>query len=426
MHKIPHLTTALQVPLLELEKICLTYQHEIEHWFRSKWQTNQPPFYGSVDLRNSGYKLTPIDMNLFPGGFNNLNPEFIPLAVQAINNLMSRYCPHTKKILLIPENHSRNQAYLKNIYTLNFILEQAGIQTVIGSLSDEITAPTIINVTDELTMTYHPIKRENNRIKTIAGFDPCTILLNNDLSSGRPVILENLEQTLLPPLNAGWYMRKKTNFFTEYDKVCEEFAKIVNIDPWKINAYFDIATDLNFSTNTGIETLAQKVDSVIEKIKLKYAEHNITDTPYVVVKANNGTYGMGMMTVASGDEILSINRKSKNKMAVIKDGQTVHDVIVQEGVHTFEKIHNNVAEPVIYMMDSSVIGGFYRVHSKKKENENLNSVGAHFTPLSFVCKPLGNNSKTKLECCGPNRFYTYSVIARLALLASSMELKAYL
>jgi glutamate--cysteine ligase len=39
--------------------------------------------FGSVDLRNAGFKLAPVDTNLFPGGFNNLNPAFLPLCVQA-------------------------------------------------------------------------------------------------------------------------------------------------------------------------------------------------------------------------------------------------------------------------------------------------------------------------------------------------------
>ena len=56
---------------------------DIEHWLRGQWQEHTPPFYGSVDLRNSGFKLAPVDMNLFPGGFNNLNSAFMPLCVQA-------------------------------------------------------------------------------------------------------------------------------------------------------------------------------------------------------------------------------------------------------------------------------------------------------------------------------------------------------
>ncbi|MBY0379844.1 MAG: glutamate--cysteine ligase, partial [Burkholderiales bacterium] len=388
MLKIPHLKTAQLTPIFELEKICLANQHEIEHWFREKWLNNKAPFYGSVDLRNSNYKLTPIDMNLFSGGFNNINQEFITLATHAINNLIERYCPHAAKVLLIPENHTRNLAYLKNVYTLNFILEQAGLDTRIGSLSPEITQATQVHVSESISMTYYPIKRDGNRVTTQDGFDPCLILLNNDLSAGSPSILENIQQKVMPPLNAGWHIRKKTHFFTQYDKVCDEFAKLVNIDPWTINAFFDIETGLEFTNNVGLDRLAIKVDNILEKIRIKYKEHDITDTPYVIVKANNGTYGMGIMSVKSGDEIININRKSRNKMAIIKDGQSVTDVIIQEGVYSFEKINGNTAEPVIYMMGCSVIGGFYRVNARKGIDENLNSVGASFVPMSLASKCL--------------------------------------
>jgi glutamate--cysteine ligase len=67
-------------------------------------------------------------------------------------------------------------------------------------------------------------------------------------------------------------------------------------------------------------------------------------------------------------------------MGVIKDGQTVHDVIVQEGVLTYERMHNAVAEPVVYMMDRYVVGGFYRMHPERGEDENLNAPGAGYVP----------------------------------------------
>ena len=81
---VPHLTTALRGPILELEKRILEAMPAIEHWLRGKWQQHSIPFYCSVDLRNSGFKLAPVDTNLFPGGFNNLNTDFLPLCVQAM------------------------------------------------------------------------------------------------------------------------------------------------------------------------------------------------------------------------------------------------------------------------------------------------------------------------------------------------------
>src|SRR6516164_3206748 len=119
---VPHLTTALTGPLQELERKFLDNATAIERWLRSKWQEYTPPFYGSVDLRNSGFKLAPVDMNLFPGGFNNLHESFMPLCVQAAQTAIERLCPDARSLLLTPENHTRNQFYLMNVARLALIL----------------------------------------------------------------------------------------------------------------------------------------------------------------------------------------------------------------------------------------------------------------------------------------------------------------
>ena len=99
------------------------------------------------------------------------------------------------------------------------------------------------------------------------------------------------------------------------------------------------------------------------------------EDPFVIVKADAGTYGMGIMTVKDASEVRDLNRKQRNKMAVVKEGLQVHDVLVQEGVYTFENIDGAVAEPVIYMVDHFVVGGFYRVHTGRGVDENLNAPG---------------------------------------------------
>ncbi|HEY3232158.1 MAG TPA: glutamate--cysteine ligase, partial [Roseiflexaceae bacterium] len=96
--------TAQSDRFLELEKRLLEAQPTIEHWLRSQWLEHTAPFYASVDLRNSGFKLAPVDTNLFPGGFNNLNPEFLPLCVQAAMIALEKVCPDARGALIIPEN----------------------------------------------------------------------------------------------------------------------------------------------------------------------------------------------------------------------------------------------------------------------------------------------------------------------------------
>ena len=132
---------------------------------------------------------------------------------------------------------------------------------------------------------------------------------------------------------------------------------------------------------------------------------------------------MGVMTVRSAEEMIGLNRKQRNKMAVIKDGLQVTDVIVQEGVPTFETVEEAVAEPVVYMMDRYVVGGFYRVHTERSIDESLNAPGSYFKPLAFDT-PLSTPDCDGSPDCKPNRFYAYGVVARLALLAGSRELTA--
>ncbi|KAB2845219.1 MAG: glutamate--cysteine ligase [Burkholderiales bacterium] len=418
---VPRLTTALSGPIQALERKILEATPEIERWLRTQWAEHSVPFYSSVDLRNSGFKLAPVDTNLFPGGFNNLNPDFLPLCVQATMNAVAQFCCAARGVLLIPENHTRNTFYLKNVATLRNILRQAGLAVRVGSFLPEITAPTTIALPEGESLVLEPIVREGKRL-TLEGFDPCVVLLNNDLSGGVPGLLRDLDQTVVPPLHAGWTTRRKSRHFAAYDQVASEFAALLDIDPWTINPYFGVCGEVDFQSHTGEECLAANVDFLLSRIGQKYREYGIAERPFVIVKADAGTYGMGIMTVHDAAEVKGLNRKQRNKMAVVKEGLEVTQVIIQEGVYTFETLNEAIAEPVVYMIDRYVVGGFYRVHKARGKDENLNAPGMQFEPLAFAapCQP----DLTGPPDCPPNRFYAYGVVARLAMLAAARELEA--
>ena len=419
---VPHLTTALTGPLLELEKHFLDNATAIERWMRSQWQEHMPPFYGSTDLRNSGFKLAPVDLKLFPGGFNNLNDAFMPLCVQAAQAAIERICVGAGSILLIPENHTRNQFYLQNVAKLVSILRLTGLEVRLGSLLPEITAPTVVELPNGASLTLEPLVRHGGRLG-VEGFDPCAVLLNNDLSAGTPAVLQDLhDQWVIPPVHAGWHTRRKSNHAAAYDRVTRDFCAEIGIDPWRINPAFDTCSGLDFHARTGEQELADKVAAMLDGIRAKYKEYGVSDEPFVVVKADAGTYGMGVMTVKDAAELIGLNRKQRNKMSVVKEGLEVHDVIIQEGVHTFETLNGAVAEPVVYMMDHYVVGGFYRVHTQRGRDENLNAPGMHFEPLAFEA-PCSLPDSNQEPDAAPNRFYAYGVVARLALLAASVEIE---
>ena len=418
---VPHLTTALSEPLHYVESLMIDNQTRIESWFRSQWRKTPAPFYASVDLRNSGYKIAPVDTNLFPAGFNNLNPAFEPLCIQAIQLAFDNMARNIDRILIIPENHTRNLYYLENVSLLQTIIEKAGFEVQVGSLLTDLKEAKIITLNNGTDISLCPVIRENDLIKT-GEFLPDIVLLNNDLSGGLPDILKDLQQPVVPYPTLGWTTRLKSVHFGHYQEISTEFAKHIDIDPWLFEPMFRNCGEIDFMRHEGTFCMQNHVDTLLSSIRKKYEEYGVKDTPYVVVKADSGTYGMGIMTVQSSSEVLELNRKERIRMSTTKEGQKITSVIIQEGVYTNEKWGNDtaVAEPVVYMIDKNVVGGFYRVHAKKGVNENLNSPGMRFERLMFDDCCISPD-KDKLPNAHRNRFYAYGVIARLANLAAARE-----
>ena len=421
---VPHLITALTGPINELEQRVLDTMPAIERWFRLEWMEHTPPFYSSVDIRNAGFKLAPVDTNLYPGGWNNLTPEMLPLAVQSAMAAIEKICPEAKNLLVIPENHSRNTFYLSNLAQLKRIFHMAGLNVRIGSIDPEIKQTTTIELPNGETVTLEPVIRSKRRLG-LKNFDPCTILLNNDLSAGVPGILEDLhEHYLLPPLHAGWSVRRTSNHFRAYEEVSKRFGKLLGIDPWLINPMYAKCGEVNFADGAGLDSLHTHVDALLGKIRRKYKEYGINEKPFVVVKADNGSHGMGIMTVRDVRDLEVLNRKSRGKTPPVRGAQEVSQVIIQEGVLTNERMNDAVAEPVVYMMDRYVVGGFYRVHAERGVDENLNAPGSSFVPLAFSESTRLPQPGQKPGASAPNRFYMYGVVGRLAMLAASYELEA--
>jgi Glutamate-cysteine ligase len=114
----------------------------------------------------------------------------------------------------------------------------------------------------------------------------------------------------------------------------------------------------------------------------------------------------------------------RSRLGAVVSGREVGDVILQEGVPTYERVNDAVAEPVVYMIDRYVVGGFYRVNAERGADESLSTPGASFVPLAFAESGQMPKLGAKPGVSAPNRFYMYGVIARLAMVAASYELEA--
>jgi glutamate--cysteine ligase len=134
---------------------------------------------------------------------------------------------------------------------------------------------------------------------------------------------------------------------------------------------------------------------LLAKIRKKYKEYGIKEKPFVVVKADNRSNGMGLLTV-----------RDVAQLAVLRQGATAAvDMVLQEGVLTNERVNDAVAEPVVYMLDRYVVGGFYRVHAERSVDENLNAPGAHYVPLAFAESTHLPQPGMRPGASAPNRFY---------------------
>ncbi len=422
---VPHLTTALTGPINELEQRILESMPAIERWFRLEWMEHTPPFYTAVDIRNAGFKLAPVDTDLFPAAFNNLTREMLPLAVQAAMAAIEKICPEARNLLLVADRQTNSSFYLTNLERLIQIFRQAGLNVRIGTLDEMTDGPITLDLPEGGEIQLEPLQRVRGRLG-LKNFDPCTILLNNDLSAGTPKVLEHIyEQYLLPPVHAGWGLRRKSNHFTSYDEVAKKFAKLLGMDPWLINPMFGQCGEVQVDQPEGLACVKEQVDLLLAKVRRKYKEYGINERPFVVVKADNGTHGLGLASLRDAKELDDAEGPVRRRLrAAQKNGQESCGMLIQEGVPTYERVNQAVAEPVVYMIDRYVVGGFYRIHAQRGADESLNAPGQEFVPLAFAEAAQLPKPGAKPGASAPNRFYMYGVIGRLAMLAAAYELEA--
>lgn len=179
---------------------------------------------------------------------------------------------------------------------------------------------------------------------------------------------------------------------------------------------------VDMAQGQGLECLTTNVDALLGKIRRKYKEYGINEKPFVIVKSDSGAPGMGIMTVRDVKDLAVLHHRAKTTLT--KGAPQVLDAIIQEGVLTNERINDAVAEPVVYMMDRYVVGGFYRIHAERGVDESLNAPGSSYVPLAFAENAHLPQVGMRPGASAPNRFYMYGVVGRLAMAAASYELEA--
>jgi glutamate--cysteine ligase len=384
-----------------------TINRQLDEWQNELVQ----PIYSSVDIRESSHKYAPVDHNLYPAGFNNICQKDLKRASQLFKDALAKIAPGTKRVALLPESHTKNKWYLDNVYHLRHTLEEAGFSVDVVSpdktLFDE--GPLLkLESQSGHAIELIQIEVKGDQVKRVDGgvTGYGAIILNHDQSIPLNIEWKNVGIPVMPSPFAGWTRRQKNSHFSHYKKVADAFCAKFDINPDLIQARFRAVDGVDFETKEGVDKLASEVGNLLAELPAGSS---------VFAKASQGTYGMGISVFTSKDEVLAMNRKTRNKMDIGKNNIKFTSVLVQEGVETIIKVEDAPGEITMYLVNGRGMGGFMRYNPQRGTNANLNSQGMLYKKfcISDICQDTDTHCKEAVYC----------MIARLSVLAASKELQ---
>ena len=293
-----------------LHKKIVKHYDTIQTWFNKKSQTFKFPFYSSFDLRDSSVKISPVDANLFPAGFNNICEVDKQKAIQLCQSYLNTHFSNIKSVILLAEEHTNNPFYWDNIYSLRNLIERSGIPFVYvcvpgKNIKEDITLTSANGYSIEVFVLKNKIHQSQ------------LIISNNDFSVDYQL---NLPIAITPPISAGWNRRRKHSFFNEYNLLAKEFAGLMKLDHDYLTIKTKRFTDFQVNNPKCLKKLTAEVTTFLSELEKVYKKiHKKREQkPFVFLKNNSGTYGLGMTSINSPKDIENWNYKIKKKMKTAK------------------------------------------------------------------------------------------------------------
>jgi glutamate--cysteine ligase len=361
--------------ILRNHQSLLEQQREaITAWMKQKRSEVPIPIYGSVDVRDAGWKIGVVDANHFPAGFNNVEKGQLEELAMLFGDHVKRTHPACQWVHLLPESHTRNQAYVENIASIKSMIERAGFRCTVGSVALN-DFPAVHGISGPLVLDQVEVT-ETDELR-VGGLQPDLILLNNDLTEGAIPGINTPNTT--PPPHMGWFRRRKSQHYEALKPYVDEMAEMLDIDPWHLMPEWFVSEDKCLTEEPCKIRLAAEINQFLDRLREKYASMGIDREPTVVIKNDSGTYGLGVMMLSSGEEILNLSNRKANKLRYAKGGADVENYLIQEGIPTaLTSEAGEALEPVVYLVDGEAASWFYRINSKKSDMDNLNSPSARF------------------------------------------------
>ena len=238
------------------EQICQNY-NEVQTWFQKLTKELAYPIYSSYDIRDSGYKVTNVDANIYPAGFNNICPTDKETSVDLFKRYIEVHYPFSvKNILIITEEHTKNPYYLENVATISDLLEQGGYKVRLAfprNLGEVLTL-------ESATGRQLKFGSGFQNSAWVKEFSPDLVISNNDFSLPIEDWARQMTLPMNPPREMGWYQRKKSRYFKNYNQLTSDFSKIIKVDPFLMRVETEEFTEFDISSDASRDHLANQVD----------------------------------------------------------------------------------------------------------------------------------------------------------------------
>lgn len=376
------------------------------------------PFQMSVDFRLNRYKFAPVDVNLYPSGWNNLCPHAYPQIRNAFLSWFKKRNHFPSRAIILAEPFDRNPHYVENLATLSYLLKELGIEVRVAIFDERVPREGVVWRGLKGEVRVEGLLPEIHPPSTRSGFQAEWVLSENDFTSEPPSWFYSSEPLTDNPPSWGWHRRRKHWFFEIYNRHVPSLARIFQLDPWHFTILTRIVSPVDLAKGEGIEELSRTISEMLERIADEYRTRGFSDRPCVVIKDNQGTFGRGVIAMCDLEDLKTHFRRIRQKLSIGKGSRPIRELVVQEGISTDEKVSNYPAELVGMTLGSEWLGGFYRFHEEKNPLEPLNAPGMKFLPLCPEPSTSG--------IYDPIKERVYSAMTRFVAWVASQEIQEFL
>lgn len=335
---------------------------QISQWFEKHEKKIPIPFLTSVTIKDSGFKTSVSDVQIFPSGLNYLCKTDLKNVSTLIRKYFERHYPDVlknKKILILSSANNPNPFYYDHLDVLCQLMKKGGLRPQIATL-DTLSHPVSLKTPAGKKVKIHPVYFEKDRLKT-REIDPSFIVAGDIFSATQLSSFPYIKQPISPPLKAFSNHEIGSSYLATFNKLVEDFSRIVSEDPWLMATDFHLEHRVNIDDKGGLEKIALTAEALLDSLKSKYLKYQISSSPQLTIRSNSGTSGTGMVTIRSTKDLLELHNYKKQKRSPAKN-QMIDDILIKEEISVQPLFKEIVGETVVYLIGNEVAGGYIKTY----------------------------------------------------------------